>query len=289
MSFLYHVTYYNRLPSIATQGLSPNMPRSIGSPAYDSHSKGRLFLTEWEAVRFWADAATDFAHYHNDNVLRAGAIPVVLRVDVQSFQEDLTEDELGTRDAPAPAKRTGRIIPPDYLEVWGGDRWVPVKDWGLINPEDAVYADEWFNEDSEQDVVTYHISDDSPLLPKMAVRIARLVSGYQASENPDFQGTFNTFRRGDHLVYLFEGDTGLSSALLEVYAPLNADKWVMCKVHVDEPIRQKGIGRRLVLMAVQDADMSGKFLTTSGLFSDSGKKFFNRLVEQEILPREVLW
>lgn len=176
--YVYHVTYYGRLGSIAERGLVPGRARAIGGPAYDAHAKGRIFLTEVDGVFFWHARAEEHAEHQSDDVLEDELIPVVLRVDLDFLEEDLIEDPLGTRDANHDAWLTSEAIDPDYIEVYDGDEWILVEDWRDIDPEIAIDTEiqEVDDEDEEDEddgygdepVELHSFKVDSPLLPPEA-------------------------------------------------------------------------------------------------------------------------
>lgn len=143
---LYHVTYYDRLPSIAEVGLIPGQSRAIGSPGYDAHVRGKTFLTEADGIAFWMGRAEAFAEHVSDNVLEDGLVPVVLRVDPDCdggrVRRSLEVDPLGTRDANADAWMTKRRIDPDCIDAFTGQTWEPIDDaYDAIDPALAFDAD----------------------------------------------------------------------------------------------------------------------------------------------------
>lgn len=162
---LYHVTHYNRLSDIASDGLQPGRSRSIGGAAYDEHAKGRIFLTEADGVRFWYGKSEDFAEHNSDNPYEEGLVPVVLRVDIAGIVDDeLDVDEDGTADSSVDAWMASEGIDPEYIQVYTGKKWVPVDRWEEIDPKDAFDVDE--NSDDSEDPL-YYFKSDSPLLPKL--------------------------------------------------------------------------------------------------------------------------
>lgn len=131
---LYHVTYYNRLDSIAEHGLHPNQPRSIGAPSYDSHARGRVFLSDARGVSLWAQRAEEFAYHNSDDPREDGLVPIVLKV---TGVENLQHDSEGTRDSGGgKAWFVTEVIPPENLAVWNGQSWDP----SLQIPEAVIAA-----------------------------------------------------------------------------------------------------------------------------------------------------
>ena len=123
--YLYHVTLARRLGGIAERGIRPGSPRTIGGPAYDGHSKGRVFLTVGDGVRFWHERAADHAFDQYDDVVGSGAVPVVLRLSRRSAGRR-TKDPAGTDDAGHPAFITRTTIAAADLEFFDGQSWRPV-------------------------------------------------------------------------------------------------------------------------------------------------------------------
>ena len=173
---LYHVTYYGRLPDIAEEGLAAGRARSIGAAAYDAHARGRLFLTEPEGVKFWHGRAEAFAEHESDQPHEDGLVPVVLRVHEDCFEpEELEVDDLGTRDALAPAWAIrGEPFPADCLDVYAGPErgWVPVEDYGVVDPLSAfdVQPNPDFDSDEYGDEPEdlYYFKWKSPLEPELS-------------------------------------------------------------------------------------------------------------------------
>lgn len=130
---LYHVTYAERLDSIADHGLQPNMPRSIGAASYDGHARGRVFLTDARGMSLWAQRAEEFAVHNSDDPRADGLVPVVLRVQVPP---EMQEDDEGTRDSGGHAWFVTQPIPPESLAVWDGRQW----NERLVIPEAVLAA-----------------------------------------------------------------------------------------------------------------------------------------------------
>lgn len=130
--YSYHVTYNGRLPKIAENGLQPNAARSIGAPAMDGHSAGRLFFAEQAGAQFWHARARDHAEHNHDNPVAAGAVPVVLRVPKKAIKRP-SEDGPGTQDSLATAFHVKHGVEPKHIEAWHGTGWGPVSDHHLMN------------------------------------------------------------------------------------------------------------------------------------------------------------
>lgn len=131
---LYHVTHEGRLSRIATEGLLPGQRRALGGRSYDSHVAGGVFLTGPSGLPFWYHAAEQWAHHEADDLVAEGWIPVVLRVTAYRCKED----ELGSNDAGHPAFKCKEEIPPERIELWNGNEWLPIADYERLDPTLAV-------------------------------------------------------------------------------------------------------------------------------------------------------
>lgn len=145
--FVYHVTFYKYLPYIAAEGLIPNRRESIGGQQYVEHKRGKIFLTEKEGLHFWMARAEEWAMHRWDDPSSAGYFPVVLRTD-QIEEEDLEEDEQGSRDALRDAWTFEGDIPPEDLTLWNGRRWVGMDDLATIDLSTVVDAEGYLIEPS---------------------------------------------------------------------------------------------------------------------------------------------
>lgn len=141
--YLYHVTMAARLPGIAEHGLRPGMARSIGTSSYDGHRKGGIFFTEWDGVAFWANRAELFAENESDDPLGDELVPVVLRVASDDVWDLCEEDEVGTKDSGwNQAFKCKTSVPPEGIELYDGEEWVPVEDYGTLELEEAFNWEE---------------------------------------------------------------------------------------------------------------------------------------------------
>lgn len=162
---LYHVTYAANLPGIAAHGLIPG-ERSNYSGGYDGHSKGRIFLTEEDGVRYWYQRMVDLAEHNSDNPLEDLLVPIVLAVDTEdpSFYPDglpIEEDKVGTRDALAQAWFTRTPVDTSAIYLWDGEEWVDPSDG--VDPELALTTEEQWDEDEEETWVETEWSEPNPL------------------------------------------------------------------------------------------------------------------------------
>lgn len=164
ISFLYHVTTYRRLESIAERGLRRGHARAIGAPALDGHAARGIFLTEPEGVFFWHARAEQHAEHGTDDLLEDGVVPIVLRVDARNLpDEELEEDEEGTRDSGGhEAWISDGPIEPEDIEAFDGERWIPIADWEDIDPELGV---EVVDQDEDDGEPIYGFPDRSKLFP----------------------------------------------------------------------------------------------------------------------------
>lgn len=163
--YLYHVTTYRRLETIAEHGLLRGRSRAIGASSLDTHADKGIFLTEGGGVYFWHARAEDHANAGSDDLLEDGVIPVVLRIpdDVAAIPDvdELDEDDVGTENAGADAWASNGPIKPADIEVYDGKAWVPVALWETI---DVMRALEPVDQDDDGNPI-YDFVDDSPLLP----------------------------------------------------------------------------------------------------------------------------
>jgi hypothetical protein len=167
---LFHVTYWNRLASIARHGLKPNSRRSIGAASYDGHAAGKVFFTVGDGVPFWHGRAEAFAEHHSDNPMTDELVPVVLRLK-QEGVPDVEPDEPGTRDSGYyPAWMLRRTVKPEQLEFYAGDSgWFPMIDWepDLMDPIESAFNIETEDEvdDDGEPVQFATFKNESPFNP----------------------------------------------------------------------------------------------------------------------------
>lgn len=163
--FLFHVTYYGRLEMISERGLVPGSSRSIGGRAYDAHSKGRVFLTAADGIRFWFQRAIDHATHSSDAVLDDLLVPVVLRVRKSEIEVALSPDEVGSEDAKHDAFFFAGSINPNLIEVWGDGEW-----WGLDGADIPDPLEGGKVEERQEEGETFQLQSlkdpaDSPFFP----------------------------------------------------------------------------------------------------------------------------
>lgn len=164
--YLYHVTVYDRLSSIARSGLEPGSRSVIGRGGFAGHSAGRTFLTEFDGVSFWYERAKLHIEDMVDDPHEDEQVPVVLRIPTKRLP-DLEVDKSGTRDAGSnEAFFTTEDIPAKHIDVWSGSRWIKVSQWRQIDIEDAFEADTFDDGDGEGEQTWWSIKFDSPLEPQ---------------------------------------------------------------------------------------------------------------------------
>lgn len=96
--YLYHVTNTRAALDINREGLVPNSSRMFGG-AYAGHSAGRVFLTERSGVSFWMEKVE---LQLQDKFDRPPGVRVV-RIPKDKISAKLQPDEIGSKDARAPA------------------------------------------------------------------------------------------------------------------------------------------------------------------------------------------
>lgn len=170
--YYYHVTYYGRLSSIAQHGLQPGYAPAIGTAIYDTHRKGRVFLTTLRGVFHWFDRAEVWAQEHSENPLEDGFTPVVLSIDPKGLKSEPQSDDVANHETiHAHALFVESIIKPRHITVWDGEDWIEVKHWNDLVPERS-YKHEVQEADSEdEDPVEWDVLlewRDNPLFPPEA-------------------------------------------------------------------------------------------------------------------------
>lgn len=126
--FLYHVTSRPNAKRILKSGFVANASPLVGrGGGYEAHSRGRVFFTSKAGLGFWTSRVEDhlFDQYDDPPPI------AVLRIPRTALEEHLVADELGTRDARAPAYFVpaevlkGRIpLAPTHEQEVARDRFV---------------------------------------------------------------------------------------------------------------------------------------------------------------------
>lgn len=138
--YLYHVTYAVALPDIEETGLRSAAGPGIGGAGYDKLQG--VFFTEPEGVSFWYSKAEQWAEHRSDDLLEDELVPLVIRADTDDL-EILYEDTEGTRDAGGATAWVTENVEPEAIEVWDGEEWVPLEDFGEVGLEEAFKEDEY--------------------------------------------------------------------------------------------------------------------------------------------------
>lgn len=144
LSYLYHVTFFRRLPGIARRGLISGAAPSIGGTSLDEHRRGAIFLTVYGGLPFWQERAAGWAYHYADDLYGEGYIPVVLRVRDEGVLVDACDTDVpGTEDAGAYAVKCllDQLSPEDLEVYWGGD-WLPVESFEEIDILEAFDHDD---------------------------------------------------------------------------------------------------------------------------------------------------
>lgn len=162
--YLYHVTYHNRLPSIAEHGLHPNQPRSIGAPSLDGHARGKLFFSDDAGVHFWHSRAEQFAEHNSDNIAEDGLVPMVLRVP-EHYLDAPQPDDQGSRDSLAEALTTTKPIQPRHIEYFDGRDWTPIRLHGDHDHLDAIRTENDGPNEYGEEQLLHFFKEQSPFFP----------------------------------------------------------------------------------------------------------------------------
>lgn len=162
-NFVYHITYFNNLPSVESMGLVPTHGGALGRGGYAGHSTGRLFMTEKSGIPFWYDRMEQHAHDLSDNIYETGHVPVVMRF---MAPKGMVVDEPGVQDSRNQSHYVSQEIPPDGIEIWNGREWEPIYNWETIDPLEALNID-YYEEDGEEiESYDFKIDSKNPLIPR---------------------------------------------------------------------------------------------------------------------------
>jgi hypothetical protein len=158
---VFHITFANRLPSIAERGLDPLARGPFSTGGYAAHSRNRNFFTaDWPGVLFWTSRYEDFANDGSDTPIEDGLVPVVLAMDVDD--SDLMIDDVSRRESTREDFFATKPIPPEDIEVFCDGEWYGLQeavDDDLIDPSKAGEEDD----DGENVWVTFKA--ESPFMP----------------------------------------------------------------------------------------------------------------------------
>lgn len=149
--YLYHATHLGKAESIAVQGLQPSRGSQFGG-GYAAHSRGRVFLTDFDGLGYWLEKMENIAEVNSDFCEEddvADWMPVALRISTNP-DVDYFEDKPGNRD-----NKLGRAyyveggIPADTIEIWDGSDWVLLEDADLDQMrQTAIDSAEYERDDS---------------------------------------------------------------------------------------------------------------------------------------------
>ena len=128
--YLYHATHLGKLDGIAQNGLQPSKGSQF-SGGYDAHSRGRVFVTDYDGLPYWFNKMQGIAEYNSDFKDEDDVkewTPIALRISTDNTIP-YYDDAAGNRDnRMGSAYYTTQTIDPEEIEVWDGAEWVPVED-----------------------------------------------------------------------------------------------------------------------------------------------------------------
>lgn len=144
---VYHVTWFKNLPSIARSGLDyvrhagSNFEASRGTADQDllaNAKRGNFFVNHIMPVYQWINIfeiqANVYSQIHPEvDLEKDGLFPVILR-----FRLNRTKSQPDPHKETPHDRYTDKVIPPEGLEIWGGSKWIPIRDWRSINPQDMI-------------------------------------------------------------------------------------------------------------------------------------------------------
>ncbi len=144
--YLYHATHLGKLDGIAQNGLQPSEGSQF-SVGYDFHSRGRVFVTNYDGLSYWFNKMQRIAEYNSefkDEDEVKEWTPIALRISMDNTIP-YYDDKLGNRDnLGGSAYYTTQTIDPEEIEVWDGAEWVPVEDADIEGMgDDAIAAAEF--------------------------------------------------------------------------------------------------------------------------------------------------
>jgi hypothetical protein len=153
--FLYHVTFFKNLSSIADEGLVGDVSGGgAGSGGYGVWSAGKNFLAGSGAVAYWFDKLEQQANDRSDHPLKEGYVPVVLRIPESKLTVE--EDTVASKESISSEESyfTTDTIEPDGIEVFDGKGWIDLSHYHQIDTGSSFDEDEYFK-------------SNNPLLPKV--------------------------------------------------------------------------------------------------------------------------
>lgn len=200
--YLYHVTYHNRLPSIADNGLQPDQSRSIGGGGYDGHARGKLFFSDAEGTKFWHSRAEDHAEHNSDNIAEDGLVPMVLRV-AEHHLGPTEVDEAGGRDSLAEAVTTKQPVQPHHIQYFDGIDWTNIHLHGDHNHMHAIRSESDGHDEHGEEQLLHYFKENSPFFPEEKhfdhVPAKPLPAWQDGSHYPKAGATVDGFLVGDKI------------------------------------------------------------------------------------------
>jgi len=132
-TYLYHVTYFRNIPSIATDGLVRSSGLRTNFADKSAWCEGKVFLTTHDGVGYWYNIFENLASHYADSPLDEGFVPVVLKILVEKDDLDLHDDREAANVAQGEHYFIEEDFEPEDLEVWDGYAWVAL-DEARIDP-----------------------------------------------------------------------------------------------------------------------------------------------------------
>jgi len=118
--YVYHVTLLGRLDDIAAKGLRPDQ-KTAAFPGFAKHRAGKVFFTDGAGVEWWFDRMS-----YGRGLYSPDDLVIVLRLKADQLR-DADRDYLGSQNSRGLSYTAGQPIHPRRMEVWDGDRWVPLR------------------------------------------------------------------------------------------------------------------------------------------------------------------
>lgn len=161
----YHITPMRNLPSIRESGLDParggqNMQN------YRWNTGGKIFISGPTAISHWHHIVEQ--HDLHSNEPSRWSVPVVLRFPMAFLEEEPAWDEGVKHDSSGDDSWvTDSDIPPEYIDVWDGEQWIPLEDAGddLRGLYDRV-LDEFLVQEQEEEFAEVDPDDESTWIEK---------------------------------------------------------------------------------------------------------------------------
>lgn len=156
--YLYHITFFKNLSSIAERGLVEGGGELLGHGGNRGRSQGAVFFTDKSGIMYWYSKVVDIAEHGSDNVLEDEVIPVVLRTEKGEGEREDPTAEIHSKEY-----KRGEGVAGEDLEIWDGASWIPVWDYWQVDITQAVDERE---EDGEK-LYYFKYINRNPLVPGM--------------------------------------------------------------------------------------------------------------------------